>query len=184
MESGEGESLAVVVCVSRGAESARARVAVGALATVEGAGDLGLAARVGGSPASVCSAEADARRSCSATRTREQGGLRLSHPSEPWCFAGEGESALGLPADRRRAQRARCRGLGDDRAKRAHRSGRAAGTDARGLVLASVLAPTGRNDVGLRLPDRRDRVPIATLRAVLHLARDTPGRVRGGYLEP
>jgi hypothetical protein len=40
----------VVVCVSRGAESACARLAVGALATVEGAGDLGVAARVGSSP--------------------------------------------------------------------------------------------------------------------------------------
>jgi hypothetical protein len=54
----------VVVCVPGGAESACTRFAVGALAPIEGAGDLGLAARVGCSPTSVGSTEADAGGSC------------------------------------------------------------------------------------------------------------------------
>jgi hypothetical protein len=64
VESGEGGSFAVVVCVPGGAGSARARFAVGAFAPVEGAGDLGVAARVGCSPTSVGSAEAVAGGSC------------------------------------------------------------------------------------------------------------------------
>src|SRR6266487_5486477 len=64
VESGEGGSFAVVVCVPGGAGSARARFAVGAFASVEGAGDLGVAARVGCSATSVGSAEVVAGGSC------------------------------------------------------------------------------------------------------------------------
>ncbi len=53
-------SLALVVRVSRCAEPVRAGVAVGALASVEGAGDLVAAPRVGRSAASVDSAKAEA----------------------------------------------------------------------------------------------------------------------------
>src|SRR2546426_12655705 len=46
------------------------------------------------------------------------------------------ESTLGIPADRRRAQRARCLGLGDERTERADRGGPAAGASAGQLVVA------------------------------------------------
>ena len=99
--------------------------------------------------------------------------LRLARENPRW-----------IPADRRRAERARGRGLGDDRTDRAGRRGRAAGTGALRLVMAGFSPAASSDHVRVRLPDRRDRVPPASLRPVLHLARDTKDRVRCVLVEP
>src|SRR5262249_22190724 len=62
VESDEGGSLAVVVRVPCGAESAGADRACWSFGSLEGVGDFGSAARVGGASASVCAAALDARR--------------------------------------------------------------------------------------------------------------------------
>jgi len=52
------------------------------------------------------------------------------------------------------------------------------------FVLARVPPSTGGEHARLRLPHRRDSIPAADLRLVLHLARDAADRVRGVHGEP
>ena len=93
--------------------------------------------------------------------------------------AGEGESAVGIPPDPRRADEARrdgraVHGVGDP-ACCGHRSGAAPVRP----DLAAVPACPGRRDPRRRLPARGHRAAQATVRPGVHRARyppDAPGR--------
>jgi hypothetical protein len=85
---------------------------------------------------------------------------------------------LGLPADRRGAQGVGCLGVGHDGADRPRCGGSASVARAARHVMACVSVSARGDHVGVRLPDRRDDVSAARLRAVLHLARDATDRVR------
>jgi hypothetical protein len=72
--------------------------------------------------------------------------------------AGEREPSLGLPADRRRAQRARRLSVAHNGGHRARRGRSAAGARSGWDVVAGVSASAGGDHAGVRLPDRRGGV--------------------------
>ena len=81
------------------------------------------------------------------------------------------ESALGLPADRRRAERPRHRGLRHDREEDPAPGGARPGRLARRALLARVPTGTGAEHARGRLLHRRDDRAAAAVRALLHRAR-------------
>ena len=81
-------------------------------------------------------------------------------------------------ADRRRADGSWHHGLGDLGPQGHPRSRSSAGAGAMPLVMASVPARASGERARLRLPQRRDRLPAADLRPLLHLAGDATDRVR------
>ena len=90
--------------------------------------------------------------------------------------AGEREPSLGLPADRRRAQRARVSVSATTVRYRLVAAGVPPAPDRSGMSVVGFSASAGGDHARVRLPDRRDGVSAAGLRAVLHLARDATDR--------
>jgi hypothetical protein len=87
---------------------------------------------------------------------------------------GPRESALGLPADRRRAARAGHCGLGHHRTRAPQEGGSRAGRQACRPLLARVSPRAGAQHPCRRLLHGRDDLVATAVRALLHRARESP----------
>lgn len=94
------------------------------------------------------------------------------------------QPALGLPAHRGRAERARHRRLGDYPREDPATGGTRPCRRALGAVLACVPASAGAEHARGRFLHSRDDLAAATVRALLHRARQPPGPLRRLHRKP